>query len=32
MQVTETKAEGLKREIEIVVPASDLEARLQTRL
>ncbi|KQT60514.1 MULTISPECIES: trigger factor [unclassified Aureimonas] len=32
MQVTETKAEGLKREIEIVVPASDLEARLQTKL
>ncbi|MEH6720832.1 MAG: trigger factor [Aurantimonas endophytica] len=32
MQVTETKAEGLKREIQIVVPASDLEARLQTRL
>ncbi|WP_182084622.1 trigger factor [Aureimonas sp. ME7] len=32
MQVRETKAEGLKREIEIVVPASDLEARLQTRL
>lgn len=32
MQVTETRAEGLKREIEIVVPASDLEARLQTRL
>ncbi|MDY8110587.1 trigger factor [Fulvimarina sp. 2208YS6-2-32] len=32
MQVTETKAEGLKREIEVVVPASDLEARLQTRL
>ncbi|MBB3951206.1 trigger factor [Aureimonas jatrophae] len=32
MQVTETKAEGLKREIEVVVPAADLEARLQTRL
>ncbi|KQT82864.1 trigger factor [Aurantimonas sp. Leaf443] len=32
MQVTETKAEGLKRELQIVVPASDLEARLQTRL
>lgn len=32
MQVTETKAEGLKREIQIVVPAADLEARLQTRL
>ena len=32
MQVTETKSEGLKREIEVVVPASDLEARLQTRL
>jgi len=32
MQVRETKSEGLKREIEVVVPASDLEARLQTRL
>ena len=32
MQVTEMKAEGLKREIQVVVPASDLEARLQTRL
>lgn len=32
MQVTETKAEGLTREIEVVVPAADLEARLQTRL
>jgi len=32
MQVKETKAEGLQREIEVVVPASDLEARLQTRL
>ena len=32
MQVKETTAEGLKRVIEVVVPASDLEARLQTRL
>ncbi|SKA37624.1 trigger factor [Consotaella salsifontis] len=32
MQVTETKAEGLKREIEVVVPASDLAERLQKKL
>ncbi|WP_152045702.1 trigger factor [Aureimonas psammosilenae] len=32
MQVKETTAEGLKRVIEVVVPATDLEARLQTRL
>ncbi|RYD29999.1 MAG: trigger factor, partial [Sphingomonadales bacterium] len=32
MQVTETKAEGLKREIQVVVPASDLQTRLQTKL
>ncbi|MCW4114868.1 trigger factor [Aurantimonas sp. MSK8Z-1] len=32
MQVTETKSEGLKREIEVVIPAADLAARLQERL
>jgi trigger factor len=32
MQVTETLSEGLKHEFKIVVPASDLEARLDTRL
>ncbi|AQS41293.1 MAG: Trigger factor [Candidatus Tokpelaia hoelldobleri] len=32
MQVTETLNEGLKREIKIVVPAKDLEARLVQRL
>ncbi len=32
MQVREATAEGLKRVIEVVVPASDLEAKLQTRL
>jgi len=32
MQVTETLSEGLKRELKIVVPATDLEARLTTRL
>jgi trigger factor len=32
MQVTETKAEGLKREIQVVVPASDLQTRLQVKL
>ncbi len=32
MQVTETVNTGLKRQIKVVVPASDLEARLQTRL
>jgi len=32
MQVTETLNEGLKREIKIVVPAKDLEAKLSQRL
>jgi trigger factor len=32
MQVTETLAEGLKREFRIVIPAADLDARLSTRL
>ncbi|MCV0396703.1 MAG: trigger factor [Rhizobiaceae bacterium] len=32
MQVTETLNEGLKREIKVVVPATDLESRLMTRL
>ena len=32
MQVREAKVEGLKREIEVVVPAADLAAQLQTRL
>ena len=32
MQVTETNADGLKREFRVVVPASDLEARLNDRL
>ncbi|MFC5989617.1 trigger factor [Limoniibacter endophyticus] len=32
MQVTETLNSGLKRELKIVVPASDMEARLQERL
>jgi trigger factor len=32
MQVTETLNEGLKREIQVVVPAKDLEARLMERL
>lgn len=32
MQVTETLSEGLKRELKIVVPAADLEARLTERL
>ncbi|CBI76293.1 trigger factor [Bartonella clarridgeiae 73] len=32
MQVTETLNEGLKREIKIVVPAKDLEAKLNERL
>ncbi|MAW87445.1 MAG: trigger factor [Phyllobacteriaceae bacterium] len=32
MQVTETLNEGLKREIKVVVPASDMEARLAERL
>ncbi|WP_176083221.1 trigger factor [Martelella sp. HB161492] len=32
MQVTETLAEGLKREIKVVVPADDLKARMNERL
>jgi trigger factor len=32
MQVTETLAEGLKREIKIVIPAADMKARLDERL
>ena len=32
MQVTETLNEGLKREIKVVVPAKDLEAKLSERL
>src|ERR1700674_373477 len=32
MQVTETVAEGLKREYQIVVPASDLDAKVSERL
>lgn len=32
MQVTETSAEGLKHEYRVVVPATDLEARLHDRL
>ncbi|MEZ5839657.1 MAG: trigger factor [Hyphomicrobiales bacterium] len=32
MQVTETLSEGLKRELKIVIPAAELEERLQNRL
>jgi trigger factor len=32
MQVTETSAAGLKREYSVVVPATDLEAKVQERL
>ncbi|MBX6321436.1 MAG: trigger factor [Rhodospirillaceae bacterium] len=32
MQVTETSAEGLKREFKIVVPASDLQSKMDARL
>ncbi|SNZ07961.1 trigger factor [Cohaesibacter gelatinilyticus] len=32
MQVTETLSEGLKRELNVVVPASDLEARLVSKI
>jgi len=32
MQVTETLSEGLKREIQIVVPATELDSRLSARL
>jgi trigger factor len=32
MQVTETTAEGLKREFKVVIPAADIEQRVTTRL
>jgi trigger factor len=32
MQVTETLADGLKREFKIVIPAGDLESQISTRL
>ena len=32
MQVTETLAEGLRREYQVVVPANDLDAKVNTRL
>lgn len=32
MQVTETKSEGLRREFKVVVPAADIERRLESRL
>src|SRR5579863_1494131 len=32
MQVTQTVAEGLKREFKVIVPANELDARLITRL
>ena len=32
MQVTETLSDGLKREYQVTVPASDLEARVIERL
>ncbi|CAK0758827.1 Trigger factor [uncultured Gammaproteobacteria bacterium] len=32
MEVTETSVDGLKREFRIVVPASDLDAKIETRL
>ena len=32
MQVIETLAEGLKREIKVVIPAKDMEARMNERL
>ena len=32
MQITETKAEGLRREFKIVVPAADIEQKLSSRL
>lgn len=32
MQVTETLSDGLKRELEIVIPASELDQRLSSRL
>ena len=32
MQVTETLSQGLKREIKVVIPASDLAQRLDSQL
>ena len=32
MQVTETLNEGLKRELKVVIPAGDLQARVDERL
>ena len=32
MQVNETLAEGLKRELKVTIPASELDARLSERL
>ena len=32
MQVTETAAEGLKREFKVTVAASEIESRVQSRL
>ena len=32
MQVSETLSDGLKRELKVVVPASELDGRLDTRL
>ena len=32
MQVTETLSEGLKREFRVVVPANDLDSKVNTRL
>ena len=32
MQVTQTHSDGLRHEFKIVVPASDLEARLDNRV
>ncbi|MGQ3295644.1 MAG: trigger factor, partial [Shinella sp.] len=32
MQVIETLAEGLKREIKVVIPAKDMETQLNERL
>ena len=32
MQVTETLSDGLKREFRVVVPANDLDSKVNTRL
>ena len=32
MQVIETLAQGLKRELKVVIPAKDMEARMNERL